>query len=73
MKHSPSFNTIMILRPDFFSLIYGNFFSDLGSGEWGDEKKKSSEINWSFSEFFFKFSRTNSKTSKVNQYSVLNL
>ena len=34
------FNTIMILRPDFFSLIYGNFFSDLGSGEWGDEKKK---------------------------------
>ena len=30
--------------------------------------------NWSFSELFhFNISRTNSKTSKVNQQSVLNL
>ena len=29
--------------------------------------------DWSFSEFFFNISRTNSKTSEVNQQSGLNL
>ena len=35
--------------------------------------KKSSEVDWSVSEFFLNISRTNSKTNKVNQQSVLNL
>ena len=30
-------------------------------------------VDWSFSDFFCNISRTNSKTSKVNQQSVLNL
>ena len=44
----------------------------------GGQKKKSSENDqftghFQFSElFFFNISRTNSKTNKVNQYSVLN-
>ena len=41
------------------------------------KKKKSSEndhlTDWSFSELFFNISITNSKTSIVNQQSVLNL
>ena len=53
------------------------FFSDLGSG-WM-EKENSSEndqLTGHFQSFFFYFSRTISKTSKVNQQnqqSVLNL
>ena len=30
-------------------------------------------VNWSFSDFFLNIPRTNNKTSKVNQQSVLNL
>ena len=67
-----------MIGPEFFyKLIYGNFFSDLGSG---DEKKKKALKMTSqlviFRVFFFFFlniSRTNSKTNKVNQQSVLNL
>ena len=57
-----------------------NFFSDLG---WGERKKKAlknyqltghfQSFFFSFSEFFFNISRKNSKTSEVNQQSVLNL
>ena len=44
-------------------------FSDLGSGN-----KKKSENDWSIKKRFFSIPpRTNSKTSKVNQQSVLNL
>ena len=61
------------------------FFSDLGSGERKKINKKALKMtsslvtfrafffNWSFSELFFLISRKNSKTSKVNQQSVLNL
>ena len=72
------------LRPEFFyELIYGNFFSDLGSGGRKKKKKKKSSENpvvffLSFSELFFVIfraffliSRKNSKTSKANQQSVL--
>ena len=45
----------IVLRPEFFySLIYGNFFSDLGSGGRKKEKrKKALKVDWSFSELFF--------------------
>ena len=67
------------LRPEFFyKLIYGNFFSDLGSRGRKKINKKSSEndqLTGHFQRFFFFFniSRKNSKTSEVNQQSVLNL
>ena len=55
------------------------FFSDLGSRERKKKNKKSSEndqltghFQSFFSELFFNISRKNSKTSEVNQQSVLN-
>ena len=44
----------VILRPEFFyKLIYGNFFSDLGSGGRKIKNKKDLKMtNWSFSELF---------------------
>ena len=53
-------NVWMLIRPEFFYyLIYGNFFSDLGSG--GRKKnKKSSEndqLTGHFQSFFFNISR----------------
>ena len=56
----------------FYKLIYEKKFSDLGSG---DEKKSSEKDQFSghFQSIFFNIPRTNSKTSKVNQQSVINL
>ena len=55
---------MQIVRPEFFyQLIYGNFFSDLGSG------MKTGH----FKSFFLLSPEKNSKTSKVNQQIVLNL
>ena len=68
---------VSILRPEFlYKLIYRIFFSHLGSG--GTKKKNSSKndksVDWSVSELFFpNIFRTNSKTSLVNQQSVINL
>ena len=51
-----------LVIPDFFLLVdLRELFADLGSG--GGTKKRA----------FFNISRTNSKASKVNQQSVLNL
>ena len=48
---------IEFIRPEFFyELIYGNFFSDLGSGGRKKKKKKSSEndqLTGHFQSFFF--------------------
>ena len=63
---SPSF----IARARFFLLAdLQDFLSDLGSGT---KKKSSEKLTYHF-QSFFNISRTNSKTSKVNQQSVLNL
>ena len=65
-----------LFRPEFFisCMIYWNVFSDLGLGG-RKEKKKASKMTGPFHSFslFLNISRTNSKTSKVNQQSVLNL
>ena len=71
-------------RPDFFLLVdLRDFFFRFRV--WGTKKKKKSSENdqstghfkgfffYIFRAFFFNISRTNSKTSKVNQQSVLNL
>ena len=58
-------NFLLVDLPDFFLQILGQ----------GDKKKKSSENDQStghFQSFFFYILRTNSKTSKENQLSVLN-
>ena len=54
---------ILVLRPDFF---LWKKKSDLGSGH---KEKNAQRIR----AFFFNIFRKNSKTSKVNQQSVLNL
>ena len=43
-----------MLRPDFFWLIYGNFFSDLGSGD-GKIKEKKALKNTSLLVIFIAF------------------
>ena len=66
-------------RPEFFyKLIYGIFFSDLGSRGRKKINKKALVIFRAFfqsffSELFFLISPENSKTSEVNQQCVLNL
>ena len=67
---------LIILGQIFFiSWFTGIFFSDLGSG--GREKKRALKMTSQLvifrAVFFFNISRTNSKTSKVNQQYVLNL
>ena len=72
----------------FYLLILGKFFSDSGSGDEKKTRKKTLKMtSWlvifrafffhfhfqSFFFFFFNIGRTNSKISKVNQHSVLNL
>ena len=65
-----------ILRSKMMFIKTYIFFSDLGLG---DERKKRSEndqLTGDFQSFFYCFfniSRTNSKTIKVHQQSVLNL
>ena len=45
-----------------------------GGGRTGKKALKMTPVDWSFSELlFFNIFRTNRKTSKVNQQSVLNL
>ena len=57
---------LQALGQNFFYLIYGKKKSDLGLG--GRKKINKKALN-----FFYYISRKNSKTSKVNQPSVLNL
>ena len=56
----------------FFLLVdLQDFFSDIASG--GRKKSsKNDKLTGHFQSFFCNISRTNSKTSKVNQQSVLN-
>ena len=53
-----------------YLLIYGRFFQVKGRRGGGRKKSSLSERNC---HFVLDISRTNSKTSKVNQQSVLNL
>ena len=45
----------------------------VGGGGTREKSSKMTSVDWSFSEYFLNISRTNSKTSKINQQSVLNL
>ena len=50
------------------------FFSDLGSDKNTQKGSENNQLTGHFQSFFFFYiSRTNSKTNKVNQQSILNL